>query len=146
VARIGEATAGQKRSSLLEASSLSGWLWNPTAQSRRGQTQASSGDGMPRCTVADVMAQGGRWTHGHPHDKGVVMGGRPVVGSLADVATRVSRGGGIWAEERVDRWAPSVIDGGTVMAGRLARTRRWVGVGAEVGRPWRKRPTKVFPF
>jgi hypothetical protein len=60
------------------------------------------------------------------------MGGRPVIGSLAGVATRASRGGGIWGEERVDRWAPSVSDGRTVMAGWQA------GSHAEMGRGWRR--------
>jgi hypothetical protein len=47
-------------------------------------------------------------------------------------------------EGRADRRAPSVSDGGTVTRGRPARVQRWAGVGAELGRPQRKRPTMIF--
>jgi hypothetical protein len=45
-----------------------------------------------------------------------------------------------WSKEgfggrRPDRRVKPISDGGVVTRGRLARTRRWVGVGAELGRP-----------
>jgi hypothetical protein len=64
-----------------------------------GNRAVASGNGTPRCTAADPMAQGGRCTRGHPQDGGVVMGGRPVAGNLAGVATRASRGGGFGGRE-----------------------------------------------
>jgi hypothetical protein len=48
------------------------------------------------------------------------------------------------AEGRADRRAPSVGDDSTVTGGMLAHARRWVGAGAELGRPQRKRPTMIF--
>jgi hypothetical protein len=47
-------------------------------------------------------------------------------------------------EERADRRAPSVRDGGALTTGRPAQTRRWARVAAELGRPQRKQPNKVF--
>jgi hypothetical protein len=49
-------------------------------------------------------------------------------------------------EERADRWAPSVSDGGAVMGWQAGHAQRWAGVGAKLGRPRRKWPTMVFPF
>jgi hypothetical protein len=98
VARIGEAAAGQERSSLLEASSPSGWLWNPTDAKPTRADECGNDDGTPRRTAADAMAQGGRRTRGHPHNRGVVMGGRPIAGNLAGVATRDEQRRGIWGK------------------------------------------------
>jgi hypothetical protein len=64
-----------------------------------GNSAAANGDGTPWCTAADVTAQGGKRTCGHPRDRGVVMGGRPVTDNLVGVATRVSRGGGFGGRE-----------------------------------------------
>jgi hypothetical protein len=73
-----------------------------------------SGDGTPRRTATDAMAQGGKHTSGHPRNRGVVMGGRPIADNLASIATLASRGGHL-GEESTDRWAPSVSDGGVIM-------------------------------
>jgi hypothetical protein len=64
---------------------------------------------MPRRTAADATAQGGRRTRGHPHNKGVVMGGRLIGGNSAGVATRASREGEL-GEEGADRQVPAVSD------------------------------------
>jgi hypothetical protein len=53
---------------------------------------------------------------------------------------------GEFGGKRADRRAPSVSDGGEVMAGGPARTQRWAGVGAELGRPRRKQPIMIFPI
>jgi hypothetical protein len=69
------------------------WLEFHRRQRGEEQTQAGSDDGTPQCTIADATAQGSRCTRGHPCDRGVVTGGRPVTGNLAGVGTRASRAG-----------------------------------------------------
>jgi hypothetical protein len=70
-------------------------------------------------------------------------GGRLDDGNLAGEDTQALSMGEL-GEDSPDRWAPSVSDSGTVMGGRSAHARRWAGVGAELGRLQRKRPTLIF--
>jgi hypothetical protein len=78
--------------------------------------------------------------------RGVVTGGRPVAGNLANEDTLAWSRGDL-GEEGADWRAPSGrLARKRRWAGRLARTRRWAGVGTELGRPRKKRPTMIFPI
>jgi hypothetical protein len=63
---------GRRRDVMAAHRGLDGAPWRRRGRNFTGgqhgveQTQAGSGDGRPRCTAADAMAQGGRWTHDHP--------------------------------------------------------------------------------
>jgi hypothetical protein len=88
--------------------------------------QAGSDDGMPRCTVADAMAQGGKCTHGHPRDEGVVTGGWCSGGNCGGIVSERATVEDL-EEDDPDRWAPSVSDSGSVMGWQA-------GSRAEMGR------------
>jgi hypothetical protein len=59
-----------------------------------GSRAADSGDGTPRRTTTDAMAQGGRCTCGHPRDEGLVMGGRHSDGNASKRTERRQRNEG----------------------------------------------------
>jgi hypothetical protein len=89
--------------------------------------QASSGDGKPRHTIADAMAQSGRCTRRHPRDEGVVMGGWRSGGNCGGNASERAAGEDL-GEDGPDTWAPSVRDGGTI-TGWQASSRVEMGRG-----------------
>jgi hypothetical protein len=115
------------------------------AQCQRGWMQAGSSDGTPQSTTADTMAEGGRCKRGHPRDEGVVTGGRRSGGNCDGNASERAAGEDL-GEDDPDRWVPSVSDGGVVMGWQAGSHEEMGRVGAELGRPRRKRPMMVFQF
>jgi hypothetical protein len=114
----------------------------PAGVATGGSRAVGSGDGTPRRTATDATAHDGRWTlRWCKHS----TGGRLDDGNFADEDTQHGAGEDLGKDE-ADRRAPSVNNGDTVMAGMLAHMRGWAGVGAELGRPQRKRPTMIFPI
>jgi hypothetical protein len=72
---------------------------------------------------------------------GVVTCGWPVAGNLAGVTMQATRGGKIWGKRKLTG-GPRLS--ATTSSNGLAHMWRWAGVGAELGRPRRKRPTMIF--
>jgi hypothetical protein len=97
---------------------------------------------MPRCTAADATAQGGKHTHGHPHDEGVVMGGRCSGGNCGGIVSELAAGEDL-EEDGPDRWAPSVSDGGSV-TGWQASSRAEMGRGRCRAGPVTEKTTHTY--
>jgi hypothetical protein len=63
---------------------------------------------------------------------------------ICPARTRGHGAGEDLGKDGVDKRASHVSDDDAVMAGRPAHAQGWARVGAELGRPLRKRPTMIF--